>query len=217
MAKLLIVEDYVQTIKKIAKQFETINKNFQADSVFCFIPARGNNLEIQTISSLNLHPSLDRIDFAEQHEVVLNAILSFLKCNENDSILILIDVLLISPNPNAPSLEQYQLNKEYSCALYAELIKVKNGKYKTNHGISGKNISFVIYSRSDSILTVVAPTLKSLYTDEDRLFFPSESYLPKNISWCKNREEEVGTELDAQRQTPPLALPKSYTKYFSEM
>ena len=210
------MEDYVQTIKKIARQFEAINNNFQTDNVFCFTPGGENNLELKTISSLDSHPNLNRIDFSEQKDVVLNAILNFLKHNEHDPILILIDVLLVSPNPNSPSMEQYQLNKEFSCTLYADLIKVKNGKHKDD-GISGSNLSFVIYSRSDSILTVVAPTLKSLYTDEDRLFFPRESYLPKNISWCKNREEEVGTEAEAHIQMPPLALPKSYAKYFSEM
>lgn len=216
MAKLLIVEDYTQTIVKIAKQFELINKNFQTDCTFCFIPSTGGNLEIQSISSLESHRNLKRVDFSEQERIVLNSILDFLKNNKNDSILILIDVLLISPNPNAPSLEQYQLNKEFSCSLYADLIRVKNGKY-LGDGIDGKNLSFVIYSRSDSILTVVAPTLKSLYTDEDRQFFPRESYLPKNISWCKNREEEVDAEPEANTQTPPLALPKSYTQFFSKM
>lgn len=216
MAKLLIVEDYIQTIKKISKQFEKINEKFHSQNVFCFIPADESKLEIQTISHLDSQPDLNRIDFSEKKANVLTSLHDYLKSNADDVILILIDVLLISPNPNAPSLDQYQLNKEYSCSLYADLIKARNGKYQ-ELGISGNNLYFVIYSRSDSILSVVAPTLESLYTDEDSRFYPRECFLPPNISWCKNLEEEIDTETKLRAAATPLALPDSYIQYFRKL
>ena len=214
MAKLLIIEDYIQTVQKIAEQFKNINKTFHDENVFCFIPGEEPQMGIQPISQLDSLSKLTRIDFSDKKDNVLDSIHHFLKKNVDDDILILIDVLLISPNPNAPSLDQYQLNGEYSCSLYADLIKTKNGKY-SEVGISGNNLSFVIYSRSDSILSVVVPTLESLYTDEDRQYYPRECFLPSNISWCKNLEEEIGTE--THLQAAPLALPESYIQYFRKL
>lgn len=212
MAKLLIVEDYTKTIKKIANQLQKINSSFQTDNVFCFIPFENSKLAIHTIDNLDTIPNLTRIDFSEKKEAVFSAVQDFLKRNTDDHVLVLIDVLLISPNPNAPSRDQYQLSKEYSCELYAELIKIKNGKHK-DVGINGDDLSFIIYSRSDSILTVVAPTLQALYTDNESQFFPRECCLPRNISWCKNREEVVETDTEDDEQLPPLALPIPYIEY----
>lgn len=145
--------------------------------------------------------------------------------HSRENVLILIDVLLNTQNISAPSPERYRADHEYSCELYAELLRAKNGKRIGRFGnINPNNFFHIIYSRSDSSIGVVVAVLDDLsrnQNEEDRKYFPRECALLKNISWCRNGYDATDPDFsvsESQKEgSLPLALPLGYKNFIRDL
>lgn len=218
MAKVLIIDDHLTMVDLIFNQLQSINRNLSTDDVFCFDYDNIGELEIQVwAKQRNLNR---RILFGNDNNAIFEKVYEFLQTYSGEQILILIDLLLKSQNINAPSKERYQENQEFSCDLYTELMKIKNGK-TTKYCIDRTNFFFLLYSRSDASNSVVASMLHQLYTEKEAIYFPCECYLSENISWCKNRCEETDeNNLVVRNQecaNQPLALPDEFEAFIARL
>lgn len=218
MAKLLIIEDHLKMVELLQKYFETINSHFTKKNTFCFSTQNG---------SLHIQP-LDKVDcslrtiMSGKKEEVFSQVFHFLNKNCEEAVLILIDVLLNSQNISAPSYERYRADGEYSCELYAELIRIKNGKkIKSAKNIDPDKFYHIIYSRSDASIGVVTTVLDDLYDKQEEALFPKECTLFKNISWCRNcfdtTNQDLSVSATQQSVAHPLALPKEYKAFLKDL
>lgn len=232
MLKLLIIEDHIEMVKAIQTQMEKLNWRFDKNNTYCFaspadVPSQA------TLSSLSsVDPSNERVILSTQRDrdTVFESVQDFLcVCDDHgDRAVVMIDVLLNSQNISAPSFLRYKADNEYSCELYAELMRLKNGKLyngKLYNGRSLQNFDVLIYSRSDASIGVVETALQAIYNEQDenydRPYFPRECAKYENISWCKNNCDETDENLNViVSDTPradPLALPESYQEYFKNL
>lgn len=219
MAKILIIDDQVAMVDMICTQLRSINKTLQNEDIFYFDEVDGN-LRIQSWHQKN-GPNERRVSFSCDLHTCLDMVCTFLNQNASDNTLILIDVLLKSVNVNAPSIERYREEKEFSCELYAELMKLKNGKPHPNYQINTENFFFLLYSRSDASNAVVAAVLHSLFQATEAEFFPCECYEPENISWCKNQCEETDENNIVKNEQScaekPLILPDEFEEFIGNL
>lgn len=221
MAKLLIVEDHLKMVRMIQKHIQEINPLLTSGNTFCFSPKPP--LKLCSLDSIPNEP--DRVLLAGEQNTVFSSVFTFLNEHSYEDVLILIDVLLNSQNISAPSLERYRADHEYSCELYAELLRVKNGKQIPNcNNINPNRYFHVIYSRSDSSIGVVAAALSELYCNQsktDKQFFPKECSLFKNISWCRNgydaTDPDFGVSESQKDGSTPLALPSGYKEFIRDL
>lgn len=220
MAKILIIDDHLTMVDLIRAQLQEINSNLTTGDFFCFDYDEHRNLCIQAWTARHDTTYERRILFEADPENVFSAVYQFLHEHSDEAVVILIDLLLKSQNINAPSMETYTENKEFSCELYASLAKIKNGK-PTEFAINSNNFFFLLYSRSDASNSVVFTMLSRQYNDDDAEYFPCECYLPENISWCKNRcevtDENNLVVHDQNHSKHPLALPDGYDEFFAEL
>lgn len=221
MAKLLIIEDHLRMVELLQKHLAEINSSFTRENTFCFCSVDGA-LRIRCLNEID---TVDRAQMSGKKMEVFPEVFRFLNENHDENVLILIDVLLNSQNISAPSFERYRADGEYSCELYAELIRIKNGKKvaEAEH-IDPKKFFHIIYSRSDASIGVVAAVLNDLYdkqNKDDEKYFPIECTLFKNISWCRNcfdsTDPDLGVSEVQQSETGPLALPNEYRKFIEKL
>lgn len=220
MAKLLIIEDHLRMARMIQKYIQTINPLLVPENTFCFCQH-----ESLALCSLNEITDDDtRVILKRRKEEVFSNVYQFLNDRPAENVLIFIDVLLNSQNISAPSFERYRADKEYSCELYAELIRIKNGKRVPGYGkIDPKHFFHMIYSRSDSSIGVVAAVLEDLYAHSNKKeenYFPIECARFENISWCRNRYDITNSDFsvaEAQESGPVLALPSGYKEFFRSL
>lgn len=220
MAKLLIVEDHLRMVRMIQEYIHEINSLFTPDNTFCFSPQ--DSLTLLSLSKFTDDSA--RVILREKQEDLFAEVFRFLDKWANEDILILIDVLLNTQNISAPSFERYRADHEYSCELYTELLRVKNGKQIPGcSNINRERFFHIIYSRSDSSIGVVAAVLKDLWdnqSEEDRTFFPKESARFENISWCRNRNDVTDPDLSVAKVQKPgnvLALPREYREFIGAL
>lgn len=223
MAKLLIIEDHIRMVKMIQKGIFKLNEQFTPRNTFCFAYSDEGFLGLHALESIppedNTHVVLEG-----KQDNVFSEVFKFLDENHEENVLILIDVLLNSQNTNAPFFERYRADNEYSCELYAELLRIKNGKIILGcENINRKNFFHIIYSRSDSSIGVVAAALNDLWesqTEEDQKYFPKECALVANISWCRSKFDATNSDLEVsevQTSDRVLALPREYRKFISRL
>lgn len=221
MAKLLIVDDHLKMVRMIQEYIHTINPLFTPENTFCFF-SKGS-LDLVPLSELQ--EDQDRTILAGKQEAVFSKVFRFLDKHSEEKVMILIDVLLNTQNISAPSIERYRADHEYSCELYAELLRVKNGKRLLGyHNINPNNFFHIIYSRSDSSIGVVVAALDELsinQNEKDRKYFPKECALLKNISWCRNGYDATDPDFsvaDSQKEgSVPLALPLGYKNFIRDL
>lgn len=221
MAKLLIVEDHLKMVRMIQKYIHEINPLFTSENTFCFSPQGA--LELCPLDKL--HDGSDRAILAGKQDQVFSKVFQFLNEHAEENVLILIDVLLNTENISAPSLERYRADQEYSCELYAELLRVKNGKrIKRCGNIDPDGFYHIIYSRSDSSIGVVVAALDELsrsQNEKDREYFPKECALFENISWCRNgydaTDPNFGVAESQREDSVPLALPSGYKDFIRDL
>ncbi len=221
MAKLLIIEDHLKMVELLQAYLETINPSFTKENTFCFCSLNGA-LQIQCLNGINI---VSHTRMSGKKEEVFSEVFRFLSKNYEEDILILIDVLLNSQNISAPSFERYRADGEYSCELYAELIRIKNGKkIEGAEHINPDKFFHIIYSRSDASIGVVAAVLNDLYDKQDKddqKYFPRECTLFENISWCRNcydsTDQDLGVSETQHTGAPPLALPEEYREFIKEL
>ena len=221
MAKLLIVEDHLKMVRMIQEYIHGINPLFTLENTFCFSP----QLPLQLCSLDKIPDVPDRALLAGKQETVFSNVFQFLDKHAGENVLILIDVLLNSQNISAPSLERYRADQEYSCELYAELLRVKNGKRISRcDNINPNHFFHIIYSRSDSSIGVVVAALSELsrsQDEEDRKYFPKECAMFKNISWCRNgydaTDPNFGVSESQKKGSVPLALPSGYIEFIRSL
>ena len=208
-------------VQAIQAQMEKINPQFSKYQTYCFSPATVPP-SLETLTSLTeTSPANDRVMLSAQKDTVFKCVQDFLYKHDSphDMTVIMIDVLLNSQNISAPSFRRYKADNEYSCELYAELMRLKNGKLY--NGKSLNNFVMLIYSRSDASIGVVETALQTIYKEQDekndRPFFPKECAKYENISWCKNNFDETDENLNVVvpgTYTDPLALPEPYQEFF---
>ena len=219
MAKILIIDDQLIMVDLVRKQLQRINTSLCNENIFYFDYIYGD-LSILSWQQ-NDGNNERRVDFVDEFPVIYEKVYNFLNEHFDEQILILIDVLLKSANTNAPSIEQYLEDQEFSCELYAELMKLKNGKELSASKIDPDQFFFMLFSRSAISNGVVATRLHDLYTEEEAQFFPCECYVPENISWCKNQCEMTdGNNIVIPNQefaTCPLALPDEYNEFIAHL
>lgn len=221
MAKLLIVEDHLKMVRMIQKYIHEINPLFTPRNTFCFSP-QGS---LRLCSLDELQDGSDRAILAGKQEAVFSRVFHFLNDHAGENVLILIDVLLNTQNISAPSLERYRADHEYSCELYAELLRIKNGKRIRRCGnIDPNHFYHIIYSRSDSSIGVVVAALSELFhsqDENDRKYFPKECAQFENISWCRNgydaTDPNFGVAESQKKGSVPLALPLEYTNFIRDL
>lgn len=221
MAKLLVVEDHLKMVCMIQKYIHEINPLFTQENTFCF--SSQSHLKLCPLSELQDYNA--RAILAGKQKAVFSKVFQFLNEHSRENVLILIDVLLNTQNISAPSPERYRADNEYSCELYAELLRVKNGK-RIGHfnNIDPKNFFHIIYSRSDSSIGVVVAVLDDLsrsQSEADRKFFPRECALLRNISWCRNGYDATDPDFSVSKSQKegslPLALPAGYKKFIQDL
>ena len=220
MAKILIIDDHLTMVELIRGQLQAINSRLTSHDVFCFDYDEEGKLCLQAWPE-RYNTSLNRrVLFDNDSKSVFSAIYSFLEEHNDEPVLILIDLLLKSQNINAPSKETYQENHEFSCELYASLMKTKNGK-ASGYSVNCNNFFFLLYSRSDSSNSIVVTMLSQQYKEEEAMFFPCECYVSENISWCKNRCEVTdgcnSVVQDQDNADQPLALPDEYEGFIATL
>lgn len=221
MAKLLIVEDHLRMVRMIQEYICKINSQFTPENTFCFSPE--GTLKLCPLSEL--HDNSVRTALAGKQDAVFSKIFQFLDERPEEIVLILIDVLLNTQKISAPSIEQYRADHEYSCELYAELLRAKNGKQLPGcTNLNPKNFFHIIYSRSDASIGVVAVVLDELsrnQNESDRRYFPKECALLENISWCLNEcdatDSNFGVAESQKKGSVPLKLPLEYRNFISEL
>lgn len=221
MAKLLIVEDHLKMVQFIQKYIQGINPLFTPENTFCFSPQ--SPLKLCSLDKLQDRP--DRAILAGKREAVFSKVFQFLNEHTGEDVLILIDVLLNTQNISAPSFERYWADHEYSCELYAELLRVKNGKRIRGCGnINPDRFYHIIYSRSDSSIGVVVAVLDELSRSQDakdREYFPRECARFENISWCRNgydvTDPSFGVAELQKEGSVPLALPLEYKNFIRKL
>lgn len=219
MAKVLIIDDQINMVDMICTQLQGINKTLRNEDIYYFDAVNGY-LSIQSWNKKNGSDER-RVSFSSDFDVYFGSVCSFLDENASENVLILIDVLLKSDNTNAPSIERYREEKEFSCELYAALMKIKNGKPLPNYNISLDKFYFLLYSRSEASNGVVSSVLSSLYRIEEAQFFPCECYEPENISWCKNQCEETDenniVKSNQSCAVQPLILPDAFEEFIRDL
>lgn len=221
MAKLLIIEDHLRMVKLLQTYLETINPRFTKKNTFYFFN-QGGSLHIRCMDTID---EAIRTPMSGKKEEVFSEVFHFLSEYRKENILILTDVLLNSQNISAPSFERYKADGEYSCELYAELIRIQNGKkIEDAENIVSDRFFHIIYSRSDASIGVVIAALDDLYEkqcERDKEYFPRECTLFENISWCRNCFDSTNQDLsvsDEQRAgVHPLALPKEYRDFIKAL
>ena len=221
MAKLLIVEDHLKMVQFIQKYIQEINPLFTPENTFCFSPQ--SPLILRSLNTIQA--GLDRAILSGKRKEVFSAVFQFLNGHPEEDVLILIDVLLNTQNISAPSIERYRADHEYSCELYAELLRVKNGKRILGGGkINPNRFYHIIYSRSDSSIGVVIAALDEVCRDQDandRKYFPKECALFENISWCRNgydaTDPNFGVAESQKEGSVPLALPSEYKEFIQDL
>lgn len=224
MPNLLVIEDHMKMVEMIQKYLETINEGFCEDNTFCF--SSSPTLKLDSLTSFkDIDKTSSRVTLEGRKDEVFSAIFQFLNDHSEENVLILIDVLLNSQNISAPSVERYWADNEYSCEIYAELLRIKNGKKIEGYDrINPEKMFHIIYSRSDASIGVVAPVLSELsrrQSDEDRKYFPEECARFENISWCWNGYERTNADLSISEEqnggSVPLRLPREYEKFVKEL
>lgn len=220
MAKLLIIDDNITMVNFIQRQFVEINPHFTVDNTFCFVPG-ADSLRIISLEKLPESEPSHTVVFLRKDKEAMRQVLQFLGGHRDEKVLILIDVLLNSKDISAPSIEKYRAHQEFSCTLYAELLRIKNGKRVFGFRIDRNNFFHMLYSRSEASITVVAAELSRLYEKqppEDKAYFPEKCCELKNISWCKNRYDQTDEygNIDKEQYVsePPLALPSGFREFF---
>lgn len=222
MAKLLIIEDQIEMAKLIQAQMEKLNPLFSDENDY-FICSGGTDLNVCSFSEVQTLQLTDPT-FKGKKERILQLIQAFLReYSKDEKILILIDVLLNSLSISAPTYERYVADAEYSADLYAYLIRVENGELD-NLGVNRQNIFHIIYSRSDKSVQIVKEALKDIFENQkgsDRSYFPQESTLLKNISWCRNCCDETDDHNNVDTKSgyaaAPLVFPPSYIKFIKRI
>lgn len=216
MAKLLIVEDHLRMVRMIQTYLHEINPRFTPENTFCF--SHQDPLELRPLSEFPEDNA--RVSLAEKQEALFSEVFHFLDKCPDENVLILIDVLLNTQNISAPSFDRYRADHEYSCELYAELLRVKNGKRILGcNNINRRHFFHIIYSRSDSSIGVVAAVLEDLWvhqSEENQKYFPKECTQFENISWCRNRYDATAPDFsiaEVQKQGKVLALPREYREF----
>lgn len=219
MAKLLIIDDQIEMARLIQKYMVGLNSSFTEKNTFCFSSkARATHIEALE----NLRGVHGRALMLGKKKEVFSEVFDFLNLHAEEKVLILIDVLLNSLNISAPSYERYRADAEYSCELYAQLLRIKNGKKVKN--IRPDNFFHIIYSRSDASIGVVMAVLNELYekqSETEKAFFPKECTLLQNISWCRNccetTDEQFLVSPTTAEMNRPLALPEAYREFFKTL
>lgn len=220
MVKLLIVEDHLRMVRMIQEYIHEINPLFTPENTFCFSPQ--SRLKLCPLTEIQ--DSHARAILEGKKKDVFSKVFQFLNEHSGENVLILIDVLLNSQNISAPSFERYRADHEYSCELYAELLRAKNGKDIPDCGnIDPRHFFHIIYSRSDSSIGVVAAVLEDLWSHqekEDQEYFPKECARFENISWCRNRYDATDPDFSVskvQKSGSVLALPSGYKRFISDL
>lgn len=221
MAKLLVIDDHLKMVRMIQEYIQGINPLFTPGNTFCF----SSQSPLKLCPLDELQDGSDRALLAGKQEMVFSKVFQFLNEHAGENVLILIDVLLNTENISAPSLERYRADHEYSCELYAELLRVKNGKQIPRCGnIDPNHFYHIIYSRSDSSIGVVVAALSELsrsQDEEDRKYFPKECAMFENISWCRNgydvTDPNFGVAETQKKGSVPLALPSGYKVFIGDL
>lgn len=221
MAKLLIVEDHLRMVQMIQKYLCKINPQFTPENTFCFSPQ--TPLMLRSLSEIENFRT--RALLTGKKDAVFSKVFQFLDERPDEIVLILIDVLLNTQKISAPSIEQYQADHEYSCELYAELLRAKNGKpIQGCANLNPKNFFHIIYSRSDAsigVVTTVLDELSSSQSEQDQKYFPKECAKFENISWCLNgydtTDPDFGVAESQKEDSVPLKLPSEYREFIRDM
>lgn len=219
MAKLLIVEDHLRMVRMIQEYIQKLNPLFTPENTFCFFPQ--GPLRLRPLSELQNDRA--RALLAGKRETVFSKVFQFLDEQSEEKVLILIDVLLNTQKISAPSIEQYRADHEYSCELYAELLRAKNKKpIQGCSNINPDNFFHIIYSRSDASIGVVAAVLDELSQSKtDQEYFPKECARAENISWCLNgcdaTDPDFGVAESQGLNSVPLKLPRGYKEFIHNL
>ena len=205
MAKLVIIDSNIESVKNIWRQFQDINKQFSENSTFCFVPSsKGNGLIILSLGEDATKSIQSKVDFYGKETELLNTLQKFISTYENESIMILISGMLISAT-NAMTVENYESAYEYSCYLYYHLMKWKNANI-------AKNVYFIMYSSSSISASTIAKELSNLYKESEKDIFPKECCLPQNVSWCKSSHLT-----DYNSTIEKLVLPTGYSNFIASL
>lgn len=220
MAKLVIIDDNLPVVDKVAAQMKMINNAFNEENSY-YLYKKDNNMHFRKIKERDTD-ICNLITFTHNDKLeILQLIDNFIK-ETDEKILILFDVLLISQNIYSPNIEDYEADGEFSIDIYSHLIELKNGK---NTDLNTDNLFFIIYSRSDTTISMLSFLLKQRIREEnkkntgqkDNSFLPIESAEEYNISWVYNLyadpkkppEKDVGNEF-------PLSFPIEYINFIKE-
>lgn len=215
MSKLLIIEDISNSARMIQKQFELINACFSKENSF-WLCKNNNNISIKKINDLE-NQTENTIFSNEDLDDIKLSLKKFIKDYEKETILILIDFLLISKDVSSPTLLSYIEKGEFSGDLYKYIISLRNG---LDSELKTENLFTLIYSRGETFLSILSEFLKHETDESDKYFF-MESCEPEYITWAISRYDEIIGETDPSALQPgsifPLDLPEEYIEFFKSI
>ena len=150
--KLLIIENEVINLKGIFKQFEKIigSDCFGEENMFIFQDDKSGKLNIVQWSELK---SLKDCEFNNHKESVKESLLQFIDENSAEPIFVVIDLVLNTKARSDYPTSEYKKNKEYSVALYEELIRLRYIEKR-------KNVYGMMYSSSETGDVTISEVLK---------------------------------------------------------
>ena len=206
MAKLLIIDSNISNVKKIQRQFESINSAFSPNSTFCYVSFSENSqLGIAPVNEVMSDSIKTITEFCGKQDIVIELLDEFILKYPTQNVMIVINSSLISPD-DLMTMSRYNQSSEFTCLIYHHLVKLING-YK--YSLSSTNIGFLMYSPTSVALDTMSHLLENLYREEDEAYFPKEACELENISWCSS--------LLATEDTNILILPSEYKDYMAEL
>ncbi len=216
MPKVLIIDDQLKIAKNVQKDLSEYNPDlFRDENVFCLEKENGTFLAMPITEAKDLDHfsgSIRRVAYE-----AMRTILSFLKENQKECTLILIDGSLRAD-------EWYDgIPRNLSAYLYAMLLMYLNGKTnfecKEYPQADIQNLSFMLYMDTHDTFTKVVVPLSLIYdelSEEDRKFFPKQACLYENISICRGGTSGF-TNGEKNREYTNIRLPEGYKQLIKEM
>lgn len=218
--KLLIIDDKCTMVKLIQKQFFLLNTGFNEENTFLF---QNDNTSQPKIKQYHEIKELKDCSFAGcTKQEILDEIDLLINKPEHQTELffIVIDMCLKKDIVGNYDIADYYEYKEVCADIYRHLIEIKNSTHKD------RSILFAIYSRSETLVSVISKVLQDQYEeykesnidDRDEEKFPYASCEAQNISWFTNlwRPDDVDCN-EKINHNYPLNLPEDICQYINDL
>lgn len=209
MAKVLIIDDHLEIARAVQKDLSQYNPNlFKDENVFC-LEKKNDIFEVLPITEINDLNHYNSGSIPSIYQNVMRAILAFLKENQNEHILILIDDFLRKENRKVVLGSNYKyVIENLSAYIYSGLLMYLNEKnvygLEQYPSTNSEKLSFMIYSYNSrfSKYSIALLNIYERLSESDIKYFPKEACQINNISLVEGGASDV-------IEAGPFPLPSS--------